>query len=230
MAKENKKHDAKTIIIRVLAVVLLLVGLVLIFNKQISNYIISKNQTSTMTTLTKKTVDKNQKKKGMFDFSKVKEVDFSQVAQSARKNNAHAIGALAIPDVNMRLPILLGMSDDAMATGGGTMREDQVMGKGNYPLAGHYMTSKGILFSPLEDVKKGELVYLTNMKKVYIYRIYMKKVVNPYAVYLVNNTKKPIVTLITCADGGVNRWAVRGKLIKTEEANNNNLKVFNLKE
>ncbi|WP_251716206.1 class A sortase [Lactobacillus agrestimuris] len=230
MTKENKKHDAKTIIIRVLAVVLLLVGLVLIFNKQISNYIISKNQTSTMTTLTKKTVDKNQKKKGMFDFSKVKEVDFSQVAQSARKNNAHAIGALAIPDVNMRLPILLGMSDDAMATGGGTMREDQVMGKGNYPLAGHYMTSKGILFSPLEDVKKGELVYLTNMKKVYIYRIYMKKVVNPYAVYLVNNTKKPIVTLITCADGGVNRWAVRGKLIKTEEANNNNLKVFNLKE
>ncbi|MBD5431693.1 MAG: class A sortase [Lactobacillus sp.] len=230
MAKENKKHDAKTIIIRVLAVVLLLVGLVLIFNKQISNYIISKNQTSTMTTLTKKTVDKNQKKKGMFDFSKVKEVDFSQVAQSARKNNAHAIGALAIPDVNMRLPILLGMSDDAMATGGGTMREDQVMGKGNYPLAGHYMTSKGILFSPLEDVKKGELVYLTNMKKVYIYRIYMKKVVNPYAVYLVNNTKKPIVTLITCADGGVNRWAIRGKLIKTEEANNSNLKVFNLKE
>lgn len=230
MAKENKKHDAKTIIIRVLAVVLLLVGLVLIFNKQISNYIISKNQTSTMTTLTKKTVDKNQKKKGMFDFSKVKEVDFSQVAQSARKNNAHTIGALAIPDVNMRLPILLGMSDDAMATGGGTMREDQVMGKGNYPLAGHYMTSKGILFSPLEDVKKGELVYLTNMKKVYIYRIYMKKVVNPYAVYLVNNTKKPIVTLITCADGGVNRWAIRGKLIKTEEANNSNLKVFNLKE
>ena len=229
MAKENKKHDAKTIIIRVLAVVLLLVGLVLIFNKQISNYIISKNQTSTMTTLTKKTVDKNQKKKVMFDFSKVKEVDFSQVAQSARKNNAHAIGALAIPDVNMRLPILLGMSDDAMATGGGTMRADQVMGKGNYPLAGHYMTAKGVLFSPLENTKVGEKVYLTDLKKIYVYKIYMKKKVDPTAVWLVNNTKQNIVTLITCADGGVNRWAVRGNLIKTEKATDKNLQVFKLK-
>ena len=75
----------------------------------------------------------------------------------------------------------LGMSDDAMTTGGGTMRPDQKMGKGNYPLAGHYMTTKGILFSPLEDVKKGELVYLTNMKRVFTYKIYMKKKVNPYA-------------------------------------------------
>lgn len=225
----KKKSDIKTIVIRVLAIILLLVGIALIFNKQIRNQIISHNQNQAMTSLTRKKVQENQKKKGMFDFSKVKEVDFSQVAKSARQNNADAIGALAIPDVNMHLPILLGMSDDAMATGGGTMRPGQKMGKGNYPLAGHYMTSKGILFSPLEDTKIGELVYLTNLKKVYVYKIYMKKIVNPYAVYLVNNTKKPIVTLITCADGGANRWAVRGNLIKTMKATKSNLKVFNLK-
>ncbi|RVU71690.1 MULTISPECIES: class A sortase [Lactobacillus] len=229
MAEQKKKRDVKTIVMRVIAVILLLVGLALIFNKQIRNHLITQNQTQAMTSLTRKEIEKNQKKKGMFNFSKVKEVDFGQVAKSRTKNGAHVIGALAIPDVNMHLPILLGMSDDAMATGGGTMRPDQKMGKGNYPLAGHYMTSKGILFSPLEDTKKGQLVYLTNLKKVFVYKIYMKKVVNPYAVYLVNNTKKPIVTLITCADGGTNRWAVRGKLIKTEKATADNIKVFNLK-
>ena len=182
-----------------------------------------------MTTISKKKVEQNQKKKGMFDFKKVKEVDFSQVAKSRRQKDVYVIGALAIPDVNMRLPICLGMSDDAMTTGGGTMRPDQKMGKGNYPIAGHYMTTKGILFSPLEDVKKGELVYLTNMKRVFTYKIYMKKKVNPYAVYLVDNTNKPIVTLITCADGGANRWAVRGNLIKTQATNKTNLKVFNIK-
>ncbi len=229
MTKKTQKHDVKTIVIRILAIILLLVGLALIFNKQIRNQMISHNQTQAMTSLTRKRVKQNQKKKGMFDFSKVKEVDFGQVARSARKNNADAIGALAIPDVNMHLPILLGMSDDAMATGGGTMRPDQKMGKGNYPLAGHYMTAKGILFSPLENTKIGQRVYLTDLKKVYVYKIYMKKIVNPYAVYLVNNTKKPIVTLITCADGGANRWAVRGNLIKVQKATKNNLKVFNLK-
>lgn len=226
---KNKKTDVKTIIIRVLAIILLIVGVALIFNKQIRNVLIRQNQTTVMKQVTKKNIAQNQKKKGMFDFNKVKEVDFSQVAKSAAKNDAHAIGALAIPDVNMQLPICLGMSDAAMTTGGGTMRPDQKMGQGNYPLAGHYMTSKGILFSPLEDTKKGELVYLTDLKKVYVYKIYMKKIVNPYAVYLVNNTKKPIVTLITCADGGKNRWAIRGNLIKTIKASPKNLKVFNLK-
>lgn len=227
--KKKKERNTRVIVIRILAVILLIVGLALIFNKQIRNVIISQNQNRAMTSLTTKKVAQNEKKKGMFDFGKVKSVTFGQVVRSGSKQGAHVIGALAIPDVNMHLPVCLGMSDAAMTTGGGTMRSDQVMGKGNYPLAGHYMTSKGILFSPLEDAKKGESVYLTNMKKVYVYRIYMKKKVNPYAVYLVNNTKKPIVTLITCADGGVNRWAVRGSLVKTEKASKNNLKVFNLK-
>lgn len=116
-----------------------------------------------------------------------------------------------------------------MSTGAGTMREDQVMGKGNYPLAGHYMTAKGVLFSPIEDTKIGQKVYLTDLKKVYVYRIYMKRVVDPTAVWLVNNTKSNIVTLITCADGGINRWAVRGKLIQTKKATTKNLSVFKLK-
>lgn len=229
MAKNEKKTSVSTIIIRIAAVILLIVGLVLIFNKQIRNQLVRQNQSQALTGLTAKKVEKNQKKKGMFDYSKVKEIDFAQVTRTKVKNTSDAIGALAIPDVNMYLPVMLGLSDDAMATGGGTMRPNQKMGKGNYALAGHYMTAKGILFSPLEDSKKGQLVYLTNLKKIYVYKIYMKKKVSPYAVWLVNNTKKPVVTLITCADGGENRWAVRGNLVKTEKATNQNLQVFKLK-
>lgn len=229
MAKNKKKTSISTILIRIAAVILLIVGIALIFNKQIRNQMVRQNQTQALTNLTAKKVKHNQKKKGMYDFSKVKEIDFAQVTRAKVKNTSDAIGALAIPDVNMYLPIMLGLSDDAMATGGGTMRADQKMGKGNYPLAGHYMTSKGILFSPLEDAKKGQLVYLTNLNKIYVYKIYMKKKVSPYAVWLVDNTKKPVVTLITCADGGVNRWAVRGSLIKTEKATSKNLQVFKLK-
>lgn len=165
----------------------------------------------------------------MFDYSKVQDIDIAKVTRSRVKNTANAIGAIAIPKVNLYLPILLGLSDDSLSTGAGTMREDQVMGKGNYPLAGHYMTAKGVLFSPIEDTKIGQKVYLTDLKKVYVYRIYMKRVVDPTAVWLVNNTKSNIVTLITCADGGINRWAVRGKLIQTKKATTKNLSVFKLK-
>lgn len=223
------KKNKRNIWLRVVAIILLLVGLVLIFNKQISNMMVSQNQSSALSSLNRDSIEKNKKKKGMFDYGKVKEIDFAQVTRSRVKNTSDAIGAIAIPKVKMYLPIMLGLSNDAMSTGGGTMRPDQVMGKGNYPLAGHYMTTQGILFSPLENTKIGEKVYLTDLKKVYVYKIYMKKVVDPTAVWLVNNTKNNIVTLITCADGGANRWAVRGNLIKTEAATNKNLQVFKLK-
>lgn len=226
MSQNRKKYNLKLFFGMLLAIILIIVGLALIFNKKLSNILITRNQTRAISSLTQKKVELNKTKKGMFNFKKVKKVNFGQIIKSQNQNGVHVIGAIAIPDVNLHLPILLGMSDTAMATGGGTMRNDQKMGHGNYPLAGHYMTSRGILFSPLENTKKNQLIYLTDMKKIYIYNIYMKKIVNPYAVYLVNNTKTPIVTLITCANGGKNRWAIRGKLIKISKATRNNLKVF----
>ena len=229
MAKKKRRINVNTIVIRILAIILLIIGIALIFNKQIGNQIIHHNQTSTLSGLTRKQIKQNQHKKGMYNFTKVKSMGIAQAARSQIKQTSGAIGALAIPDVNMCLPVMLGMSNDALSTGGGTMRANQIMGKGNYPLAGHYMTTKGILFSPLEDVKTGEFIYLTDLKHVYVYQIYMKKIVDPAAVWLVNNTKKNIVTLITCADGGANRWAIRGKLIKTVKANNENLRIFKFK-
>ncbi|OYR88220.1 class A sortase [Lactobacillus taiwanensis] len=229
MTKHTKNTTKKTWIIRIVAIILLIVGLGMIFNSQIRDIMVRQNQTTALKKLNKETVKKNQKKEGMFDFSKVEEIDFGQVTKSRVKNTADAIGAIAVPSVNMYLPIMKGLSNDAMSTGGGTMRPDQVMGKGNYPLAGHYMTARGVLFSPLENTKIGEKVYLTNLDKIYVYRIYMKKIVDPTAVWLVDNTKQNIVTLITCADGGVNRWAIRGKLITEKPATDKNLQVFKLK-
>ncbi|OYS18013.1 class A sortase [Lactobacillus taiwanensis] len=229
MTKHTKNTTKKTWIIRIVAIILLIVGLGMIFNSQIRDIMVRQNQTTALKKLNKETVKKNQKKEGMFDFSKVEEIDFGQVTKSRVKNTADAIGAIAVPSVNMYLPIMKGLSNDAMSTGGGTMRPDQVMGKGNYPLAGHYMTAKGVLFSPLENTKIGEKVYLTNLDKIYVYRIYMKKIVDPTAVWLVDNTKQNIVTLITCADGGVNRWAIRGKLITEKPVTDKNLQVFKLK-
>lgn len=113
----------------------------------------------------------------------------------------------------MYLPIEKGLSNTNMAIGACTMRSDQVMGEGNYPLAGHCMTSSGSLFSPLENVQIGNKVYITDMTTIYVYKINIKKIVEPTAVWLVDNTKSPIITLITCADGGQKRWALIGNFI-----------------
>ncbi|MBD5316531.1 MAG: class A sortase [Bacteroides sp.] len=210
-------------------IIVLGVGLALIFNGQIKNELVRENQTTGLHKITKNSVKKNNEKKGEYDFSKVKELGWQEVAQSrSKKDYGYGIGALAIPSVGMYLPIEKGLSNTNMSIGGCTMRADQVMGKGNYPLAGHYMTNNGILFSPLERTQIGQKVYLTDMSKVYEYQITTKKVVDPTAVWLVDNTPNNVVTLITCADGGAKRWAIRGNLIGESPANKQNLQIFGL--
>lgn len=217
---------AGKVLVRVLLFIVFVVGILLIFNEPIKNWLVSTMSERQMN-VSRQQIQENELHKGQFDFAKVKSIDTTQVVQAAVNSDVSVIGKLAIPAVGLRLPIVKGLSDAALSTGGGTMKPDQVMGQGNYALAGHYMTNKGILFSPLEDTQLGQQVYLTDLEHVYIYKITWKKIVDPTAVYLINDVSgDTMVTLITCADGGVNRWAIRGHLVSREPANKQTLAVF----
>ncbi|WP_125588608.1 class A sortase [Companilactobacillus jidongensis] len=208
-------------------VVLLLVALALIFNEPIKEYAVSRISDYHLSSLTVNKVKKNENKKGEFDFKKVKPLTASQVANASVNNDAAVIGKMAVPSVKLSLPIVKGLSDNSLSTGGGTMKEYEKMGQNNYALAGHYMTAKGALFSPLENAQIGDLAYITNMKHVYTYKIFYKKIVPPTAVYLLDDEKgQKLLTLITCADGGTNRWAIQASLVSTMPANKTTLAVF----
>lgn len=104
------------------------------------------------------------------------------------------------------------------------------MGEGNYALAGHYMTNQGILFSPLKNVQTGDTVAITNMKKVYTYKVTTKQIVNETQVQWIDDVAgKKLITLVTCAsptEGEVDRIIVQGELQSVKKANQKNLKIF----
>jgi sortase A len=222
----------KRILINTLIGVLLVVGLILIFNEPIKNWAIKEMGQQRIEQVTAKQVTKNEKKKTNYNYKKIKSLGAKEVAHAAtNQGNLPIIGKLSIPSVGMRLPVVKGLSNDALSVGGATMKSDQTMGKGNYALAGHYMLNDGTnLFSPLDRIRIGDSIYLTNLKKVYQYQVNWKQVVDPTATYLVNDVAgKKIVTLITCADGGKNRLAVRGNLVKVQTATTKTLARFQTK-
>lgn len=196
----------------VLFIFLLAISLALIFNEQIKNWLISSYQPR----ISRKSVQSNQKKKASYDFSKVKSLDFSTVA-NARWNTAdiHVVGEILMPQSKVHLPIAKGISNEVLALTAGTMRPDQKMGEGNYPLAGHHMTSKTILFSPLYwKTRVGQKIYLTDAKRVYEYQVSVRKFIPATDVQVIAQTKQKLVTLITCDATGANRLMIRGKYVK----------------
>ena len=205
-------------------------GLALVFNEPIKLFVVDHLSQWTMGQIDRNTVDKNEKRSATFDFKGVKALDINTVGNAALTRNLHPIGKIAITSVHLKLPILKGLSNDNLSAGAGTMKADQKMGEGNYALAGHYMTNQGILFSPLKNVQTGDTVAITNMKKVYTYKVTTKQIVNETQVQWIDDVAgKKLITLVTCAsptEGEVDRIIVQGELQSVKKANQKNLKIF----
>ena len=194
-------------------VVMFLVGIALLNVKGIERWMVSGYQPK----VTAKSVAKAEKSSGNFDYDSAKQPSWSEIIK-ARQNEAkiHIVGVMAMPSVNVYLPIGKGVDNTVLALAAGTMRADQVMGQGNYALAGHNMDDGKTLFSPLySNAKVDQKVYLTNYERVYVYKLTSRQVISPTQTSVVNNTEDPIITLITCNASGSMRICLQGKLTKT---------------
>lgn len=234
--KTKKSKKFQLYFINVLTIVLLVAGLLLIFNRPIRNWLIDYlGQNNNVSTVTVKKIEKNNQKKGEFDFDQVESLDFESVARARLYQDKMAvIGGLAVPSVKINLPILKGLSNYNLAVGAGTMVENQAMGNGNYSLAGHNLDQTNLLFSPLHDLKMGEVIYLTDLKKVYVYETTFLEIVDPTRVDLIEPVDgENLVTLVTCNQDGSKRLIVQGTLIEEvtmSEATEKITKAFDIEK
>ncbi|WP_268913563.1 class A sortase [Lentilactobacillus sp. SPB1-3] len=213
----------KTIFKGTVIILLILVSLGLIFNEQIEDQLVSTYRPI----ITAKTIQQNKRKHANYDFDNVKALDLQSVAKSRlNAERIPVIGSILVPKVKVHLPIAKGTSNTTLALTAGTLRADQKMGKGNYPLAGHNMMKKDVLFSPLYFKSKvGDKVYLTDMKQIYTYKITIRKFIKATDTSVIKQTQKPMITLITCDSTGNNRLMLRGILIGHESFNQANNKL-----
>lgn len=152
-------------------------------------------------------------------------------------------GYVKISSIGITLPIYKGTNKYTLALGATTYYPGQMMGQGNYVLAGHNMDNIGGLFTDLPKVKDGAIAELISADKTYKYRIKTTSYVNPHGqalsgpdksestimsdkTYHIQNKKvrysiypdltkgsKPMLTLFACNDSGNKRFVAHGSLI-----------------
>lgn len=218
--KNTQKKGLRYWILTSLSIFFAFAGIALLATPLISEYLLSQQieaQEKRLSEITVEEVEANQKAEASFDYNDVQSLSLESILKASQNSaKVQSIGEIAIPSVEINLTIAKGVSDLNMSVGAGTLRPDQVMGKGNYPLASHYSSYGGgkLLFTPLLKVKNGDKVYLTDLKNVYVYETYWIDIVTPDRVDLVENVPgENIVTLITCSDGSAShRLIVRARL------------------
>ena len=226
--------------LRIVALLLMvLVGLALIFNKPIRNFLIGQHSNHyQVSKVSKKEIKKNENADVSYDFSAVEPVSIQSVLTSqASGTNLPVIGGIAVPDVGINLPIFKGLGNTELTYGAGTMKENQVMGgDNNYALASHHVFglagSSKMLFSPLENAKVGMKIYLTDKSAIYTYVITAIESVTPDRSDVITDVPgQAQVTLVTCTDQeATERIIVQGDLessVAYSKASKEMLQAFN---
>ena len=204
---KKKKKKRRNLLTNILAVFLILLSLVLIFNSTIRNmFMVWNTNKYQVSQVTKEKIEENKETEGNFDFDSVKSISSEAVlAAQWDAQQLPVIGGIAIPEVEINLPIFKGLDNVNLFYGAGTMKANQKMGEGNYSLASHHIftaeNASQMLFSPLVNAKAGMKIYLTDKDKVYTYEIREVKHVTPDRVDEIEDRDGiKEITLVTCVD------------------------------
>ncbi|WP_270276933.1 class A sortase [Enterococcus casseliflavus] len=134
------------------------------------------------------------------------------------------LGSIDIPKINLNLSILEGKpyvndknKTDTMLYGAVTNKQNQIMGKGNYILASHIMSNSDLLFTNVNQLKKGDTIVLKDSDYIYKYTVYNNFIVSNDETWILNDIKDySILTLYTCYDDNTqspeNRVVIRAVL------------------
>ncbi|MFD0715524.1 class A sortase [Paenibacillus sp. GCM10027626] len=235
----KKKRRVKNWMYNILSIVLLLTGIFFLAYEPIINWVVSSGTEAVNLNVSdfrkpeSIEAQKEEQKEVSYDFNEVEELDLKTVLMAKlNKDDIVVAGGISIPSVHLNLPIGKGTSKYTLALTAGTMKEDQVMGEGNYALAGHHMNRQDLLFSPLFQVKIGAPVYLTDLNYIYEYQIDEQRRIEATEVEVIDDVAgEKLLTLITCTDKGSARLLTRGHFVKrtpVDQAASEILEAFQL--
>ncbi|MFC5681338.1 class A sortase [Streptococcus downii] len=235
---KSKKNKRRNLFLNILAGFLILLSLALIFNSKIRDlFMVWNTNKYQVSQVTKEKIEENKETEGNFDFDSVKSISSEAVlAAQWDAQQLPVIGGIAIPEVEINLPIFKGLDNVNLFYGAGTMKANQKMGEGNYSLASHHIftaeNASQMLFSPLVNAKAGMKIYLTDKDKVYTYEIREVKHVTPDRVDEIEDRDGiKEITLVTCVDyNATERIIVKGdfKEVKAySETSDDILSAFN---
>lgn len=219
--KIEKKQKRKNRLIASLFVILFMIGVAIFQADNILNYFVHQHQTMQFQKLSADELAKNRKKQASFDYDAVEMINNKKIMDSLLSNEGanknYVIAGISIPSVGIRLDIYKGISEYALLRGAGTYFPDRELGKGNFVLAGHNMEDEVTLFSPLYRIQKGQKIYVSDGKEIFVYKVSEILTISSTQVEVLDDIEKgqPVITLITCADRyAINRICVKGKLIE----------------
>ena len=138
-------------------------------------------------------------------------------------NGDGVMGIIEIPKIGVRLPVYHGTGDAGLTRGAGHMEGTSLPVGGENThcgIAGHRGLPSAKLFSDLDQMQRGDVIYMSVLGELLVYQVDQVSVVLPHELdYMSILEGGDYLTLVTCTPYGVNthRLLVRGKRARLED-------------
>lgn len=241
----NKKNDSKkisntksNIILVIVSIIMFLLGSLIFFYPTISNYIANKQFQSAINDYEQK-IEKTPVEDLSAEYEKAvkynNQLNGTDIHDPFIPGSGYIIpknynnilnlagdgimGYIEIPKIDLKLPIYHTSSEKALEKGVGHLETTAlpIGGINNNPiLTGHRGLPSAELFTRLDELKKGNIIYIHVLNNHLSYEVDSIKVIKPTEVSKLQPIEnKDMITLITCTPYGVNthRLVVQGKRV-----------------
>ena len=123
------------------------------------------------------------------------------------KDANQVIGYIEIPDMKVKLPLLIGASEENLAKGAGILSETSMPVGGenaNCVIAAHRGWKGSPYFQYIENMKQGSIVYLPTLWETRVYKTVDVKIVDSFDLNsILIQEGRDMVTLMSCHPYGV---------------------------
>ena len=235
----NKSNNIKSnILLIIVSIIMFLLGSLIFFYPTISNYIANKEFQGAIKTYNNK-VKKISEKDLSEELNKAvkynNELNGTEIHDPFEPGSGYIVpdnyeevlnisgdgimGYIQIPKISLKLPIYHTSSEKVLEKGVGHLETTAlpIGGEGNNPiLTGHRGLPQAELFTRLDEVKKGNIIYIHVLNKHLSYEVDTIKVIKPEDVETLRAIKgRDMITLITCTPYGINthRLIIQGKRV-----------------
>ncbi len=136
---------------------------------------------------------------------------------------SEVFGVLEIPSLDLEMPLYLGATKKHMADGAAIMSQTSLPIGGsntNCVIAGHRGWNGAAYFLYIPNLKKGDIITVTNLWETLTFQVVDTKIIPPYDVESIRiQENRELITLLTChppATGGRERFLVFCERTQTE--------------
>lgn len=142
--------------------------------------------------------------------------DLGEQSRSPAPIPGEALGIMRIPRIGLNMAFIEGVGTDDLKKGPGHYPTTPLPGEpGNTGIAGH-RTTYGKPFWSLDEVRRGDRIYLRTLEGTFVYEVAWRRVVTPDQHQVLDPTDRPALTLTTCNPrfSAAERLIVRALLVR----------------